>query len=416
MKQLIALEAQINNFLSETKIFVTGDQKLARMRDLMQALGNPEQNLKIIHVAGTSGKTSTCYYIASLLQKAGYSTGLTISPFVDNVRERAMLDLKLLPEAEYYAEIKLFFDLVQKTKIIPSYFEFYLAFAFWLFAKKQVDYAVIETGLGGAYDASNVAQQKNKVCVITDIGFDHTEILGETLPEIALGKAGIIHQGNVCFMHWQPEKITWVIEGTCRDIDAKLFISPSPAALCGLHGFRARNASLALRTVEYVVDSRLSDKIVKNALKIKIPARAEEFTYHNKKIIIDCSHNPQKLSSLIDLIRLEHEGAKVGILASFGENKSATLEDSLYILRRLSDKIFFTSFRDTTIETAFRLSIPLETMRQSAKTAGFQTISSDSNPAKALENLLAQDFDIYLVTGSFYLLNHLRPLLLKAQI
>jgi len=411
---LINLEKQINNFLSQTNIFVTGDQKLARMRDLMKALGNPEQSLKVIHVAGTSGKTSTCYYIASLLKSAGYSTGLTVSPFVDDVRERAMINLKLLPKTQYHAELKQFFNLVKNSKIRPSYFEFYLAFAFWLFAKYKVDYAVIETGLGGKYDASNIAEQIDKVCVITDVGFDHTEILGETLPEITLNKAGIIQPNNICFMHRQSEEISWVINGVCRDMNAKLFISEAPTILGNLHGFRARNASLALHVTEHIIGSRLPDKIVNKALKIKIPARAEEFNYQDKKIIVDCAHNPQKLTSLINLIQQEHPTAKIGILASFGENKSATLSGSLKVLRRLSSQIYLTSFRDTTLETAFRLSLPLETLRETAHQIGFTKISTNPNPQKSLEALLAQNFDIILITGSFYLLNHLRPLLLKA--
>ncbi len=172
------------------------DTTLDRIVPLMKLLGDPQDKLKIIHLAGTSGKTSTAYYMSALLQATGKKVGLTVSPHIDTIAERVQIDGLPLPETEFCRELGIFLDIVEFAEAPPSYFELLYAFALWVFERQQVDYAVVETGMGGLYDATNVASRPDKVCVITDIGFDHTHILGKTLPEIAAQKVGIVHDHN----------------------------------------------------------------------------------------------------------------------------------------------------------------------------------------------------------------------------
>jgi dihydrofolate synthase/folylpolyglutamate synthase len=153
---------------------------------------------------------------------------------------------------------------------------------------------------------------------------------------------------------------------------------------------------------------------VKRGLAIKIPARAERFVYHGKEVVVDGAHNPQKLAALTELIKTEYPSARIGILATVGENKAASLNDNLRVLREISSEMVITSFRDTTIETAWRVSLPSEIVAEAARAEGFKKVAIEANAAKALEGLVKERrYDLILVCGSFYLLNDVRPMLLK---
>ena len=161
---------------------------------LMAHLGNPHEQLRAVHVAGTNGKGSTSHLIAASLQAQGYRVGLFTSPHLVDFRERIRVSGEMIPEetvVQFVAENQAFLDAVR-----PSFFETTMAMAFWYFAQQQVDIAVVEVGLGGRLDSTNIIRPL--ISVITNIGVDHTEFLGETLPEIAAEKAGIIKAHVPC--------------------------------------------------------------------------------------------------------------------------------------------------------------------------------------------------------------------------
>lgn len=158
---------------------------------LCKMLGNPEKDFKSIHIAGTNGKGSTSHFLASVLQESGYKTGLFTSPHLKDFRERIKVNGRMIKKSEVTAFVTQHRD--DFNTIQPSFFEWTFALAAWYFAKEKVDNAVIETGMGGRLDSTNVI--KPLISVITNIGFDHTQFLGTTLPEIAAEKAGIIKPG-----------------------------------------------------------------------------------------------------------------------------------------------------------------------------------------------------------------------------
>ena len=173
---------------------------------LCEHLGNPQETFKTIHVAGTNGKGSTSHALASVFQAAGYKTGLYTSPHLKSFTERMRIDGKEITEedvVEFVANNRAFLDQLQ-----PSFFEMTVGMAFWYFAKESVDIAVIEVGMGGRLDSTNVIHPE--LCVITTIGYDHTQFLGNTLPLIAGEKAGIIKQG-VPVVISQTQKETQVV-------------------------------------------------------------------------------------------------------------------------------------------------------------------------------------------------------------
>jgi dihydrofolate synthase/folylpolyglutamate synthase len=155
---------------------------------LMDALGHPEQGLKCVHIAGTNGKGSTSHMIAAALQLAGYKTGLYTSPHLKDFRERIRIDGVMIPEEEVVAFVEEFH--AKWESIQPSFFEITVAMCFWYFKRAGIDIAVIETGLGGRLDSTNVIVPE--VSVITNIGYDHMNLLGDTIEKIASEKAGII--------------------------------------------------------------------------------------------------------------------------------------------------------------------------------------------------------------------------------
>ena len=169
---------------------------------LCTQLGNPQNHFKSIHVAGTNGKGSTSHSLASIFQSAGYKTGLYTSPHLKSFTERIRVNGEEINKddvVEFVATHKDFLDQLQ-----PSFFEMTVGLAFWYFAKEEVDIAIIEVGMGGRLDSTNVISPE--LCVITNIGFDHTQFLGDTLPLIAGEKAGIIKQGvPVVISHTQKE-------------------------------------------------------------------------------------------------------------------------------------------------------------------------------------------------------------------
>lgn len=411
--------ADANDLLSQfaTSTMEPTTYTLETIKDFMAMLGNPQNNLKIIHVAGTSGKTSTAYFAASLLHSAGYRVGLTVSPHIDQINERAQIDLESLTEKEYCQELSIFLGLVEDSKLKLSYFEILVSFAYWLFDKRGVEYAVVEVGLGGLLDGTNVIARQDKVCIITDIGLDHTKVLGNTMSEIAYQKAGIIYDTNVVFMNEQPKEVIDVIIQVSKKKNATLnILKPTVNSLDAsiqLPLFQKRNLSLALTTVQHVLkrDSHheLTPTMIKDAARIYIPGRMEVMTYQGKTLVLDGSHNEQKITALVDSMKQQFPDTTITMLVSFGANKITSVIASLKLLRQLGSSIIITEF--VASQDELRTPIKVETLKDYADQAGFKDIVCQADSTKALKLLLEDQNSIGLITGSFYLLHHVRDII-----
>ncbi|GMP23154.1 hypothetical protein CsSME_00000859 [Camellia sinensis var. sinensis] len=206
----------------------------------MLDLDEPISRMNVIHVAGTKGKGSTCTFAESILRNCGFHTGLFTSPHLIDVRERFRLDGVDICEEKFLAYFWWCWDrLKEKTSDdipMPTYFRFLALLAFKIFAAEQVDVAILEVGLGGKFDATNVVQ-KPIVCGITSLGYDHMEILGNTLGEIAGEKAGIFKQGVPAFTVHQPDEAMRVLEEKASQLDVHLQVAPllDVSLLNGLH-------------------------------------------------------------------------------------------------------------------------------------------------------------------------------------
>ncbi len=398
----------------------TGAYTLGRMRQLMNCLDNPQNKLRVIHVAGTSGKTSTCYYISALLGAAGLKTGLTVSPHVTNVNERVQVNTKPLAESKFCSELTEFLKLVEKSGLQPSYFEVLVAFAYWEFYRQKVDYAVIEVGLGGLLDGTNVVERADKVCVITDIGLDHINVLGDTLEEIAFQKAGIIQPGNETFCNRQASKIIDVFRERARQQKARLHVISAGQAAEGLAFlplFQQRNFNLARTVSDFVLrrdgHKPLSSTATLKAAQTIIPARMETFNIGKKTVILDGAHNAQKLAALKESIKARFPNQKIIALVSFVDGRGFRIESSLKELAQLTDTLIITSFQRAKQDLPYGPVQP-ELLAQQALGYGFKKIETIDDPLEAYHKLLACQEPILLITGSFYLVDDLRPEAIRA--
>lgn len=203
---------------------------LSNIRELMRRLGDPQNKLRLIHVAGTNGKGSVVAMVSHTLTAAGYRTGRYVSPFVDVFNERICIDEAYITDSEvalYMEKIKCEADrMFEQTGIYPTRFELLTALAFLYYYEKQCDFVVLEAGLGGRLDSTNIIETP-LVAVIMQIGLDHQKQLGNTISEIATEKCGIIKQGGtvVCYRNQQPEAMD-VIQKTCTQREAQFILAP----------------------------------------------------------------------------------------------------------------------------------------------------------------------------------------------
>lgn len=301
---------------------------LERVKLLAEKLGDPQKGLRTVHIAGTNGKGSTSLMLQSAITAAGYKCGLYISPFVTDFRERIQIDGEYISKDDlcyYVNRIKEITDTLPEDEL-PTEFEVITAAAFSYFAEKKVDFAVIEVGLGGRLDATNIIEAP-QVSVITDIGLDHTKILGNTIEQIAFEKCGIIKNGcPVVTSALQKSAALDVIKGVAEKRNAPLYIAPAPenvrvtrngtefdlrgerfkTAMPGYH--QAINASLVLTALN-AANINVGEKAIKAGLSAVMPARCEMIG-SDPLILLDGSHNPAGGAALADVLtKLNVRGA-----------------------------------------------------------------------------------------------------------
>ena len=329
----------------ETKL----EPSLERIAALMDVLGSPQLSYPTIHIAGTNGKTTTARMIDSLLRELDYRTGRFTSPHLESFLERISINgLSIPPEGMIatYNDIALYLDLVDSRQPHPiSFFEAMTALAFVAFAEYPVDIGVIEAGMGGEWDATNVV--KSAVAVITPIGLDHTEYLGDTLTEIATTKSGIIKPHSSVVLAAQSAEVAKVLtaavlmhedvvayrEGVEFSVGKRdIAVGGQLLTLNGVHGLypdiflplygahQSTNASVALAAVEAFVGVKIADEIVRRAFaNVESPGRIE-VVHRDPTVIIDAAHNPHGAVALAQALRTEFDFESVfGVLAVLSE-------------------------------------------------------------------------------------------------
>lgn len=308
---------------------------LERITELLEKLGNPQNGMKFIHIAGTNGKGSCAAMTASVLKAAGYKTGLFTSPYLYRFNERMQINGKQIDDDVLAADVSLVKIAADAMADHPTEFELMTAAALVWFKEQNCDIVVLEVGLGGRLDATNVIEAP-EACVIMNIGLDHTAVLGDTVEQIAEEKAGIIKPGADCVLYQQSQSVTEIVRERCDEVGARLHVADFSElhsefdslfgqsftyrgevyALPLLGANQLRNAAVVLELVE-VLRRRgwaLDQSDVEHGLyAVSWPGRFE-LVNDEPCFIVDGGHNPQCAQTVADNLARYFPGRRITLL------------------------------------------------------------------------------------------------------
>ena len=413
---------------------------LDRIKLLLNILGNPEKGKRVIHVAGTKGKGSTCVFISRLLSYHGYKVGLFLSPHLQCFRERISINGNFISAKEfgrYIWEIKNIYEKEDKFKEIgePTLFEILTAISLHYFHKNNVDFVVLETGLGGRLDATNVVANP-LTSVITPIGFDHMDILGDTIEKISFEKAGIIKRRRPVILSEQEERALKVIIDKGRECNSKIYMAGRDFStriikmdrggtiftyksnknffenlkIKLLGEYQVMNSSLAIKTLEVLEDLGLIEikesKIRKALEDAFIPGRGEIINEGGRVYILDGAHNEISMREVRKFLQQYFSCGKINLI--FGILKDKNIERVLEMIVPCAEKVIFTApsgVRERRTPPDYLLSL-------AKKMFPFKEMGVSKNVAQAFK--MANEFfslEPVVVTGSFYIVGEARSIL-----
>lgn len=397
---------------------------LGRIARLCALLGNPQDKLRFIHVAGTNGKSSVCSLFAGVFAAAGVRTGLFTSPYINRFNERMQVDgVEITDEeiAELTAYVRGFAEQMEDH---PTEFELITAIAFEWFLRKGCRLVVLEVGLGGRLDATNVIGTP-ELAVITTIDWDHTEQLGNSLPAIAAEKAGIIKAGGQVLLYPQPPKVEAVFEAACASRGARLAkadltgLVPEEHDLAGqrfsygahrhldiqlLGPYQCSNAALVICGVELM--GRMGWPVSEQQLRaglagVRWPARFEVVRAEKPAVIVDGGHNPQCVRELVKSLEAYFPGQKVVFIAGVMADKD--YEAMFKLVLPVAERVFCVTPNNPR-------ALPARQLAGVFRTAGFEAAQACDSIPGAVEAALAASGGVLPVCafGSFYMAGDIR--------
>lgn len=409
---------------------------LDNIKKLLELLGNPQNNLKIIHVAGTNGKGSTCSFISSILKESGYKVGLYTSPFLETFTERIRVNGENIREEEVGKIVSLIKEkieiMVSEGYSYPTEFEIVTAMAFYYYNQEKVDFVALEVGLGGRYDATNVID-KPVVSAITSISLDHTGILGDTLGKIAFEKGGIIKEDCPTIVYPQQEEASEVIKNICaenkskyiecdfKNIEIKSSNINSQIYSCNINGkelsdleiklignHQIKNSIVALNVIEYLNDIKITniseENIRKGLLETKWPGRIEKIS-ENPMFIIDGAHNEEGAKSLANSIDKYFENKNKILVIGMLEDKD--IESVLDLLIPKFNNVITTTPDNPRAIDANKLKEKIE--RYNIEVTCKPNIKEAVDYALEISN---KD-DVIISAGSLYMIGNVRTIIVN---
>jgi len=402
----------VNSFIDFEKIpeySYASSFRLERMHAFLKELGNPHNALKVIHIAGSKGKGSTCAIIASILKEAGYAVGLYTSPHLLDTRERIRVlnnasgvACQVSGDFEGCIQKQEFIGLIERMKPVAekfrdhkelgklSFFEILTACAFLYFKEKEVDFAVLETGLGGRLDATNVTEPV--VCGITNISLAHTDKLGNFLEEIAREKAGIIKSQATVFCAPQDERVIRVIKDVCRERNAKLYKSKRDIGdleinLLGAH--QRENAALAAAISKHL---NIKEEIIRRGLKnVSWPGRLQVIQ-KDPYLVLDGAQNTASIKAALSAIKQVFSYKR--LICIFGVSSDKDIRGMSAELDKACDIIILTK------SSSERAKDPID-LEENFSNSDIR-LTDNVEKALGMGMEIANKQDLVLVTGSLY--------------
>ncbi len=421
-------EEYLDSFVNYEQIpgitYALSDYSLRHVEELLKRLGNPHLAPRTVHIAGTEGKGSVAAMIAQVLSDSGYKTGLYTSPHLHTLRERISVDGSLISEAEFATTMTEVKPFVETMKLDTSfrqltYFEVLTALAFVYFRRKQVNFQVLEVGLGGRLDATNVARPV--VCIITPVSLDHTQILGNSLEEIAREKAGIIKAGCWVVISPQTAEADSVISDICREKKAKVVrvgkhitwrktgsdLHHQSLAVMGrlnkyqvsvplLGDFQLENAATAVAALEVLVSKGFAVSatgITQGLARVKWPGRFH-ILRENPIVLVDGAHNVVSMRGLVS--NIEKYFSYERIILVFGTSCDKDITGIINELITLSPQVIIA-------QAEHSCAAPLSTLAAEFSQRGIKA-ETGKTIGEAISQALsmAGKQDVVCVTGSLF--------------
>lgn len=407
----------------ESPALPRGRYGLERLKQALELLGNPQHKVRFVHVAGTNGKGSCAAMLASVLKEAGYRTGLYISPHLRRYNERMQVDGVDISDDDLIRAAQRVKEVCEQLGGTPIVFEVLTLMALWYFAERRCDFVVLEVGIGGKLDATNCIPAP-AAALIAQLGFDHTETLGNTIEEIAAQKGGIAKSGSQLVMAEQEPAALRVVEQLCReqgcgftvaDPERLQVLSTSPEGqrlrdrtygelllpLAGSH--QVKNAANVLTVVEVLKGEgfAIPDRAVRQGIERTVwPARFERLS-RSPDFILDGGHNPQCVQAAVQALQDYYPGKKVVFLTGMMKDK-----DSAAMLAKMAEvaKAFVCLHADS--ERAFGAQ---ELAREIEDTLGLAAYpAASAQEGCALAQRLAGEQGVVCALGSLYLAGEIR--------
>lgn len=407
----------------ESPALPRGRYGLERLKQALELLGNPQHKVRFVHVAGTNGKGSCAAMLASVLKEAGYRTGLYISPHLRRYNERMQVDGVDISDDDLIRAAQRVKEVCEQLGGTPIVFEVLTLMALWYFAERRCDFVVLEVGIGGKLDATNCIPAP-AAALIAQLGFDHTETLGNTIEEIAAQKGGIAKSGSQLVMAEQEPAALRVVEQLCReqgcgftvaDPERLQVLSTSPEGqrlrdrtygelllpLAGSH--QVKNAANVLTVVEVLKGEgfAIPDRAVRQGIESTVwPARFERLS-RSPDFILDGGHNPQCVQAAVQALQDYYPGKKVVFLTGMMKDK-----DSAAMLAKMAEvaKAFVCLHADS--DRAFGAQELAREIENTLSLAAYPAASAQEGCA--LAQRLAGEQGVVCALGSLYLAGEIR--------
>lgn len=386
---------------------------LKRIKLILALLDNPQRKYKIIHIAGTNGKGSTSKIINDILierfKNEDKKIGLYTSPHLFSYNERIKINNTEISRYVFDRLVNDINDLALKSNIDLTEFELLTAVAFYYFYIKKVDYVILETGLGGTYDATN-AIDKSLLDIITTVDFDHTEQLGDTINKIALQKAGIIKENSKVIV--SKDNLAYeVIKKVAKSKNATLiepldvlvkfengvnwaYINDKKVQFNLLGSHQAKNLALALTAIENL-DIKTDEKTIENALK-KVTWKFRLDYNQEKNLLIDGAHNPSGMGTLVEFVRDYFKNKSKTFIFGCLKNKDyKTMISTLFEIKNQDDKFYFFEFK-------YKNALKFNDLEDDLKKKMSKISSLDE-----IKNIINTDKNLKIVCGSIYMLGEI---------
>ena len=399
------IDKKARDYLLGIPLWTKKKNTLDEVRNFLEALGNPDEQLKIIHVAGTNGKGSVCADLTAMLMEAGYHVGTFVSPHLTDVTERFLVDGCPVEEAgfsESFTRVKAVTDkLTVEGYAHPTFFEFVFLMAMDLYGRMKPDFVVLETGLGGRLDTTNVIRHP-LACVITSISLDHTQYLGDTVELIAAEKAGIIKQGVPVVYDNNDQAAGAVIAAAAKRLGSAAYgltAADSYREVSFAAPYQAMNAALAVKVLNVLDVAGVTAQVCKKALaSVHWTGRMQQVA---PNVWVDGAHNPGGIRAFIQAVKAQNSG-NIRLLCAAVSDK-----DYHEMIRLLCTELAPESV--TVVQLKSERGIQVDSLAKQFEEAGCSQVTAFDSTKDALEHVLSEkkEEDRLYMVGSLYLIGEI---------